>query len=140
MNEHHVEVHLAVAAVDRHRPEKSRFAVVTDPFSLPHKPLIRGASASQVASDLIHELLGIAGPSMSFLHLDGPQVFEQMYQDRLVLLYSLVIPEKVPLYLPSSSWVDMDSVISDTRVLTMFATACKFFVNRHRDSHELLEA
>lgn len=127
---HKVEVHLAFVAVNIPDSSQTRFAIQnSDQPSLPFLPLKRGGDTFETAKRLFSTLSGFDHNPWYIIKQVG--VYEQIKEDTLIILYTILIPEVIPLLDNSVSWVDFETLSKHPTLLNMIGVACNYYKAGH---------
>lgn len=121
---YNVKVSLAVAAMDVANPENSGFILRGD--KLPERELLSGRRSSfELAQDIFFEITGTSPTPWVTVRQIG--AFDKKDSDTVTILYSILIPEKVPIIDEVSRWADFDTISKIPEVHSLFGYVCNFY-------------
>jgi hypothetical protein len=123
-----IEVYLALSAINSARPEDARFAICDDPetgtTSLPYVVLPQGSTTFDAVNDLFVRM------TSSFLGRWAPVrqvgMLEGVKEGVIIVLYSCMIPEPIPLKGGGIRWVSFEELMEYPQVAAMIGQSCNY--------------
>lgn len=103
---------LAVIAASPTHPDKTGFLTTESEgvLSLPYVPLLKGEHSREVARKLFIELTGLDPTAWAILQQTG---FIDTEDDHQIVLYTIMIPDRIALKDSSYKWLTSDELMDD---------------------------
>jgi len=119
-----VRICLAIAAVDIHNSDNSRFLLSKEGQRLPTKPLDYGKSVNEAASDFFYDITGFASTWYRLLQVGA---INTENKDELLIIYAMTIPNICNIKNGEYEWGDFSQLMSCNQSLQIIGYACHVY-------------